>query len=141
MKQLNEIKLEDLKPSKSILEILSNELHQQVLDGNIDPIGIAVKMNAMEQLVKLTKEKIMNQVLDELMKYPKGKAELHGASVSTVDSVKYDFSHIPEWQELENEITSLKEKQKQIEDHEKTYFKGNLPIKSASSTFKVQLPK
>ena len=58
-----------------------------------------------------------------------------------MDSVKYDYSHLDGWQELEDQIKALKEKQKEIEDKAKTYYKGDLPIKSATSTFKVQLSK
>ncbi len=58
-----------------------------------------------------------------------------------MDSVKYDYSHIEEWAALEQTIQMAKEKQKEIEEEEKKWRRGELPVKSATSTFKVQLSK
>ena len=79
--------------------------------------------------------------MDELYKHPKQKAEINGAQVSEFSSVKYDYSHLPGWDELDQQIAELTEKKKAIEDHEKTYHKGDLPIKSSTVTFKIQIPK
>jgi hypothetical protein len=98
-------------------------------------------MNSLEHLTKMVKEKIQSDVLDELYKYPKNKAEIHGATVSIMDLVKYDYSNLPGWSELEEQIIALKLKQKEIEDVEKKYYRGDLPIKSSTSTFKIQLSK
>ena len=139
--KLNDITVGEIMPTKFGLELMADSITEQVLNGELAGLDVAIKMNAMEQLVKMVREKISATVLDELMKYPKGKAEINGASVSVMETVKYDFSHLPGWSELDAQITELKEKQKAIEDHEKTYFKGNLPVKSASTTFKVLLSK
>lgn len=139
--KLNDITVGEIMPTKFGLELMADSIAEQVNGGEIDSLDVAVKMNAMEQLVKLVREKISATVMDELGKYPKGKAEINGATVSVMESIKYDFSHLPGWQELDTQITDLKEKQKAIEDHEKTYFKGNLPVKSATSTFKISLSK
>lgn len=139
--KIEDIKLADVLPTKFGLELIADTIKEQVNNGEIDPLVVAIKMNAIEQLAKLTKERIMDSVMTELGKYPKGNAEVLGAKVSVMDSIKYDFSHLNGWQELEDQITALKEKQKDIEDHEKTYFKGNLPVKSATSTFKIVLAK
>lgn len=139
--KLNDITVGEIMPTKFGLELMADSITEQVLNGELAGLDVAIKMNAMEQLVKMVREKISASVLDELMKYPKGKAEINGASVSVMETVKYDFSHLPGWSELDAQIAELKEKQKAIEDHEKTYFKGNLPVKSASTTFKVLLSK
>lgn len=139
--KLNDITVGEIMPTKFGLELMADSIAEQVLNGDTSSLDVAVKMNAMEQLVKMVREKISGSVLDELLKYPKGKAEINGASVSVMETVKYDFSHLPGWAEMDAQITELKEKQKAIEDHEKTYFKGNLPVKSASTTFKILLSK
>jgi hypothetical protein len=95
----------------------------------------------MEQLTKMIKDKISKDVMDELYKHPKQKAEINGVQVSEFSSVKYDYSHLPGWSELDQQIAELTEKRKAIEDHEKTYHKGDLPIKSSTVTFKIQIPK
>lgn len=138
---LDEIRLAEIMPSKFGLELLADMVGNAVSKGEFDPLIVAIKMNAMEQLCKLIKERISAAVMDELGKYPKGKAEINGAAVSIMDSVKYDYSHLPGWQDAEDQIAELKAKQKEIEEHERTYFKGNLPIKSSTSTYKISLSK
>lgn len=139
--KLDEIRMGEVLPTKFGLELMADSIAEQVTNGEQDPLNVAIKMNALEQLVKLVRERISSSVLDELMKYPKNKAEILGASVTIMESVKYDFSHLPGWSELDQQIAELKEKQKEIEDHEKKFFKGNLPVKSASTTFKINLAK
>jgi hypothetical protein len=139
--KVNEIKVGDIAPTKFGIELMADAIQEQVNDGLLDPLELAIKFNGLEQLVKSVKTRITENVLAELMKHPKGKAEVLGASVSQMDSIKYDFTDLPGWLELEEQILMLKEKQKEIEDKEKTYHKGNLPVKSVTSTFKIQLSK
>jgi len=139
--KVNEIitRVGDVAFTKFAIELLADAIQEQVNDGLLDPLELAIKFNGLEQLVKSVKSRITENVLTELMKHPKGKAEVLGASVSQMDSIKYDFTDLPGWLELEEQMLMLKEKQKEIEDKEKTYHKGNLPVKSVTSTFKIQL--
>ena len=138
---VNEIKVGDIAPTKFGIELLADSIQEQINDGTLDPLDVAIKFNSIEQLAKSVKTRITENVLAELVKHPKGKAEVLGATVSEMVTVKYDYSDLPGWNELEEQIKVLKDQQKEIEDKERTYFKGNLPIKSASSTFKIQLSK
>jgi len=139
--KVNEIKVGDIAPTKFGIELMADAIQEQVNDGLLDPLEVAIKFNSLEQLVKSVKSRITENVLTELMKHPKGKAEVLGAVISNMESTKYDYSDLPGWLELEEQIGALKEKQKEIEDKEKTYHKGDLPIKSVTSTFKIQLSK
>lgn len=139
--KLDDIKVGEIAPTKFGLDLMAEAVAEQVREGNINPLDTVIRLNAMETLVKMVKEKIANDVLDELMKHPKQKAEINGVQVSEMTSIKYDYSHLPGWTELDQQIADLKEKQKAIEDHEKTYHKGDLPIKSSSVTFKINIPK
>ena len=138
---VNEIKVGDIAPTKFGIELLADSIQEQINDGTLDPLDVAIKFNSIEQLAKSVKTRITENVLAELVKHPKGKAEVLGATVSEMVTVKYDYSDLQGWTELEEQIKVLKEQQKQIEDKERTYHKGDLPIKSASSTFKIQLSK
>ena len=138
---VNEIKVGDIAPTKFGIELLADSIQEQINDGTLDPLDVAIKFNSIEQLAKSVKTRITENVLAEFVKHPKGKAEVLGATVSEMVTVKYDYSDLPGWNELEEQIKVLKDQQKEIEDKERTYFKGNLPIKSASSTFKIQLSK
>ena len=138
---VNEIKVGDIAPTKFGIELLADSIQEQINDGLLDPLDVAIKFNSIEQLAKSVKTRITENVLSELTKHPKCKAEILGATVSEMTTIKYDYSDLPGWNELEEQIKLLKEQQKEIEDKERTYFKGNLSIKSASSTFKIQLSK
>jgi hypothetical protein len=139
--KVNEIKVGDIAPTKFGIELMADAIKEQVDEGLLDPLEVAIKFNSLEQLVKSVKSRITENVLAELMKHPKGKAEVLGAVVSNMESIKYDFSDLPGWSELEEQILALRWKQKEIEDVEKEYHKGDLPIKSVTSTFKIQLSK
>jgi hypothetical protein len=139
--KVNEIKVGDIAPTKFGIELMADSIKEQVDEGLLDPLEVAIKFNSLEQLVKSVKSRITENVLSELMKHPKGKAEVLGAVVSNMESIKYDFSDLPGWSELEEQILALRWQQKEIEDKEKEYHKGDLPIKSVTSTFKIQLSK
>jgi len=139
--KLDEIKVGEIMPTKFGLDLMAETVAEQVRDGNVNALGAVIRLNAMETFVKMVKEKISNEVMDELYKHPKQKAEINGVSISEMTSIKYDYSHLPGWAELDQQIAELTEKRKAIEEHEKTYHKGNLPIKSSSVTFKIQIPK
>lgn len=139
--RLDEIKVGEIMPTKFGLDLMAEAVAEQIRDGNVNALEAVIRLNAMETFSKMVKEKISDNVMDELYKHPKQKAEINGVSVSEMTSIKYDYSHLPGWAELDNQIAELKEKQKAIEDHEKTYHKGNLPVKSSSVTFKINIPK
>lgn len=139
--RLDEIKVGEIMPTKFGLDLMAEAVAEQIRDGNVNALEAVIRLNAMETFSKMVKEKISDNVMDELYKHPKQKAEINGVSVSEMTSIKYDYSHLPGWDELDQQIAELKEKQKAIEDHEKTYHKGNLPVKSSSVTFKIQIPK
>ena len=141
LSRLDDIRVGEISPTKFGLDLMAEAIAEQVQNGNLNALETAIRLNAMEQLTKMIKEKISKDVMDELYKHPKQKAEINGVQVSEFSSVKYDYSHLPGWSELDTQIAELTEKRKAIEDHEKTYHKGDLPIKSSTVTFKIQIPK
>lgn len=141
LSRLDDIRVGEISPTKFGLDLMAEAIAEQVQNGNLNALETAIRLNAMEQLTKMIKEKISKDVMDELYKHPKQKAEINGVQVSEFSSVKYDYSHLSGWDELDQQIAELTEKRKAIEDHEKTYHKGDLPIKSSTVTFKIQIPK
>jgi uncharacterized protein YhfF len=139
--KIDDIKVGDISPTKFGIELMADAIAEQVSEGIINPLTAAIKLNAMEQMIKMAKEKISDDVMTELAKHPKSKAEINGVVVTEFSSVKYDYSHLPGWGDLDKQIAELTEKRKEIEDNEKKYHRGNLPVKSASVTFKIQIPK
>jgi uncharacterized protein YhfF len=141
LSRLDDIRVGEISPTKFGLDLMAEAIAEQVQNGNLNALETAIRLNAMEQLTKMIKEKISKDVINELYKHPKQKAEINGVQVSEFSSVKYDYSHLAGWDELDQQIAELTEKRKAIEDHEKTYHKGDLPIKSSTVTFKIQIPK
>jgi hypothetical protein len=139
--KLDDIKVGEIMPTKFGLDLMAEAIAEQVQKGDLSALDTVIRLNAMETLVKMVKEKISKDVINELYQHPKQKAEINGVSVSEMTSIKYDYSHLPGWAELDTKITELTEQKKTIEEHEKTYHKGDLPIKSSSVTFKIQIPK
>ena len=58
-----------------------------------------------------------------------------------MDTIKYDYSHIPEWLAAEEQRLQFVEQQKVIEETEKKWRRAELPIKSSSTTYKIVLQK
>lgn len=141
LSKLDDIKVGDIAPTKFGLDLMAEAVAEQVKSGNVNALDAVIRLGAVEQLAKMIKEKISDDVLDELGKHPKQKAEINGVQVSEFSSVKYDYSHLPEWAELDQQIAALTEKRKEIEEHEKKFHKGDLPIKSSTVTFKINIPK
>lgn len=139
--KLDEIKVGEIMPTKFGLDLMAEAIAEQVKEGHVSALDAVIRMNAMETLVKMVREKISDDVMDELYKHPKQKAEINGVTVSEMTSIKYDYSHLPGWSELDQQIAELTEKRKEIEEHEKKFHRGDLPIKSSSVTFKIQIPK
>ena len=140
-KPIDDIQLRDVLPTKFSIDLMADTIAEEVRQGRTEPLTVAVKMTALESLVKAVREKIQPEVMDELGKHPMGKAEILGAAVSLFDSVKYDYYDVPGWRELDEQIRDLTEKRKAIEDREKKWRRGELPVLSATSTFKIQLAK
>jgi hypothetical protein len=139
--RIDDVRMSDIQPTKFGIELLADTIAESIKDGHTEPIAVAVKMTALEQLAKEVRDRIKDDVQSELSKHPKSKAEILGASVSQMDTIRYDYSHIAEWSELDAKIKELTERKKAIEDEEKKWRRGELPVISATSTFKVTLSK
>lgn len=139
--KLDEIKVGEIMPTKFGLDLMAEAIAEQVQGGHVSALSAVIRLSAMETLVKMVKEKISKEVMDELYKHPKQKAEINGVQVSEFSSIKYDYSHLPGWSDLDTQIAELTEKRKEIEEHEKKFHRGDLPIKSSTVTFKINIPK
>ena len=133
--------LESVVPTKYGISLLAETIAEQVKAGEQEPLAVAIRLNAIESLAKQARELIAEDCITELGRHPKMKAELMGATVQSVDLPRYDFSAEPGWAELEAQIAELKAKQKEIEEEAKKYRRGELPVKSCTTTIKINLTK
>ena len=140
-KELSEIKIADIAPTKFGIDMMADAIAEETLAGKLDPLAVMVQMAALEQLTKAVREKIAEAAKEQLYKHPKQVAEILGAKVQAVDLPKYDYRHVPEWETLTGVITEYTTRRKEIEDDEKKYRRGELPVLSVSQSIKVNLAK
>ena len=131
----------DVQPTKYGIDLVAESIAEYVNGGHYDPLEVMVRMNAIEALCKAVREKVMESAQEQIDKHPKGKADILGASVSRMEVIRYDFSSIEGYTEIEGQIATLKEKLKEIEEEEKKWRRGELAVKSVTSTIKITLAK
>jgi hypothetical protein len=140
-RELSEIKIADIAPTKFGIEMMADAIAEETLGGKLDPLAVMVQMAALEQLTKAVKDRIAEAAKEQLFKHPKQVAEIAGAKLQAVDVPKYDYRHIDGWQDLSDAIASATEKRKAIEDEEKKLRRGELPVLSVTQSLKVNLAK
>lgn len=140
-KELSEIKIADIAPTKFGIDMMADAIAEETLAGKLDPLSVMVQMAALEQLTKAVREKIAEAAKEQLYMHPKQVAEIMGAKVQAVDLPKYDYRHVPEWETLTGVIVEYTTRRKEIEDEEKKYRRGELPVLSVSQSIKVNLAK
>lgn len=137
----DEVQIGHVEPNRFAIDLMADTIAEQINEGHVDVLKATVQLKAMEEMCKTTRERVEGSIRAELEKHPKGKAEVFGAQITTVDTPRYDYSDEPGWSEIEEQIVALKEKQKEIEDNAKKWHKGDLPVKSVISSIKIQLAK
>lgn len=138
---MNTNELLKIEISKTAIDNIAVTVYEAIESGLYNPLEIALKFKALEEVCKLVKDKAMVNIIEELYKYPKQTADLNGCKISIMDTIKYDYSHIPEWAAAEEQRLHYAEQQKVIEETEKRWRRAELPIKSSSSSYKIILPK
>lgn len=137
----NTLALLQTNPTKATIGQIVEHFVLAINEGNMSAIDVAINIAALESLAKELRSRITPNVIGDLFLHPKQKAEIRGATITVLDVCRYDFSHIEKWSELELVIVTARDQQKEIEDEEKKWRRGELPVKSSSSSFKIQLSK
>ena len=89
------------------------DIYNLVKEGEIDPLKAVIVLKEIEKKAKEYKSMIDDMALDEITKYGREGTEIDGFKVSTRASAgRWDFKHITEIQNLENELKELKNKHK-----------------------------
>lgn len=102
--------------SKACITKMADELVQPVMDGIVSALDTFVKIKALEEALADAKKRIEELALDDADKYGKGVFEHMGCKITQRETgVKYDFSQIGGWAEIESKIKDLKDQQKIIE--------------------------
>ena len=148
-----ELQLQNLKPTKSDIKIASDILIQQVDNGEVNAIDVALQLKVIEEFVKDARERLNKYTIDELYKHQGGKVNIYDAKIETAETgVKYDYSGDSTWAELKARSDESTSALKQREDILKKIPAGFSlvdengeaaigPTKSSTTSYKITLAK
>ena len=148
-----ELQLQNLKPTKSDIKIASDILIQQVDNGEVNAIDVALQLKVIEEFVKDARERLNKYTIDELYKYQGGKVNIYDAKIETAETgVKYDYSVDSTWAELKAKSDETTAMLKQREDILKKIPAGHTlvdengeafigPTKTSTTSYKITLAK
>lgn len=148
-----ELQLQNLKPTKSDIKIASDILIQQVDNGEVNAIDVALQLKVIEEFVKDARERLNKYTIDELYKHQGGRVNIYDAKIETAETgVKYDYSGDSTWAELKARSDESTSALKQREDLLKKIPTGHTlvdengeaaigPSKSSTTSYKITLAK
>ena len=149
---LPKVELSTYEPSKFNNELIKTTIVEHFKETGDSPLETLVRMDAIAQLFDGVRGELRDMVVDELAKYPGGKAEILGSEISKIESgVKYIYDQDYNWTKLNNEVESLKyalkEREKMLRmiispmvDPETGEMVHPAP-KISTTTFKISLKK
>lgn len=149
---LPKVELSTIEPTKFSIEMLKSQIVNHFLETGESPLELLVKSEALVQLLEGIKADLKESVIDELSKYPGGKAEVLGSEMSKMESgVKYIYDQDYTWakmnEELESKKYALKEREKMLRtipsamvDPESGEMVHPAP-RISTTTFKITLKK
>ena len=111
------LKQNELATTASV-KVMTENLINAVNNGEIDPLRLQVFFAAVEKMAKAVKDAVRDNSVDEVLsRSDDGKScKVAGARIEVTETgVKYDYSVIPSWQNVQRKIDALKELQKSIE--------------------------
>lgn len=100
------------------VKAMTESLINGVNNGEIDPLKLQVFFAAVEKVAKAVKDAVRESSVDEVLsRSDDGKScKVEGAKIEVTETgVKYDYSVIPSWKNVQRKIDALKELQKSIE--------------------------
>lgn len=142
--------------TKEQAEVFANKLTEEVLQGEVNPLELHVKMSAMQKAFDAVKKNIASLVLEEAQKYGEKSFEAMNAKIEIQElGVKYDFSGCGdyEWEMLDAREKATSDAKKEREKFLKSLTKsmtivnegtGEIemvrpPVKSSTTGIKVTL--
>ena len=149
---LPKVELATIEPTKFSIELLKQTIVAHFRESGESPLEMLVKSEALVQLLEGIKADLKEDVINELDKYPQGKADVLGAEMSRMESgVKYAYDGDYTWQKLNQEVEAVKYKLKERESLLKTIKEplvdpqtGEMVFpapKYSTTTFKISLKK
>ena len=146
----------NLNPTtKQEAESFAYKLTLAVQEGQVNPLEVHVKLNAMKSAIETAQKNVREFVMKEVDKYPEKTIDAYTAKIEKTEvGVKYDFLSCNDivWMQLMEELNELQAKVKERETFLKTLkapmnvvandgecYTINPPVKSSQSFIKVTL--
>jgi len=112
---------------------------QAVEVGNTDALKAFIHLKAIAATVAQALKQIEEAAMEELLNYPKGKAELEGAKVEVRSSAgRWDFKAIQDWAQANSKIKAIeadaKEAAKLAERGKVMYDEDGVEVQPADFT-------
>ncbi len=106
--------LNNLPVSKSAVEDIVKSAVDDILSGRQNPLDIAIKLKAMEDIIKAIRanQDVKDFTLDTAERAGSKSFDFNGARITIAEVSKYDYSADKHWSELENTIKIAKDRQK-----------------------------
>ena len=114
-----------LPSTKGQVEDFTNKLKWSIMEGEVDPIQAAIQIATLEKISKILRSDgdIKNLIVDELMKYEKGKTTHQGNEIALAEAgVKYDFQNDEKLDKLLDKKKALDLKIKARQEELKAVF-------------------
>jgi hypothetical protein len=106
---LPKIELSTIEPTKFSIELIKSQIVNHFTETGESPLELLVKSEAVVQLLEGIRADLKELVLDELSKYPGGKAEVLGSEMAKFESgVKYIYDQDYTWNKLNDQLESMK---------------------------------
>ena len=146
------VELSTIEPSKFSIEMLKSQIVTHFMETGDSPLELLVKSEAVIQLLDGIRADLKELVIEELSRYPQGKAEVLGSELSKMESgIKYIYDQDYTWCKLNDEIESrkfaLKEREKMLRSitapmvDPETGEVVHPATKISTTTFKISLKK
>jgi len=134
--------------TKSSLKSFADKIVNNVHEGNANALEEYIKAKGLSEALDIIIESLKSDAVDEAEKY-QGEQKIMGCTVLVKNTpVSYDYSHNPEWVELNGKIELLKLQQKEIEKKMVLSLAYNIEgvepaviKKDSSQTVQVTIPK
>lgn len=106
---LPKVELSSIEPNKFAIEIIKSQIVEHFTQTGESPLELLVKSEAVVQLLEGIRADLKELVLDELSKYPGGKAEVLGSEMAKFESgVKYLYDQDYTWSKMNDQLESMK---------------------------------
>lgn len=139
--------ISEIPSNKAGIELFANAIVDGLMTGDVDPLEIRAKIDAIEKIIKAVKdnEQFRDVVLDAADQYPEKSFEVNGIKFTKAESARYDYAEDREWRSWKEDEAECSQKRKAREDvlkalKEPTEINGVMcypPIKHSSTGVRV----